>query len=105
MLIDPNNRAYTFELYGLDFMIDQNYKAWLIEVNNNPCLETTCPLLSRIIPQVVENVVKVAIDPMYPPPCKVWNIVVVFWTLDLKVEVKVHELRQHTRSKQIRINI
>lgn len=72
MLMDPLFRTFTFELYGLDFMIDENYRAWLIEVNNNPCLETSCSLLNRIIPQVVENVVKVAIDPMFPPPTKVF---------------------------------
>ena len=28
----------TFELFGLDFMIDSLGKLWLIEVNTNPCL-------------------------------------------------------------------
>lgn len=28
-----------FELLGLDFMIDENLKIYLIEVNTNPCLE------------------------------------------------------------------
>jgi tubulin monoglycylase TTLL3/8 len=52
-------------------MIDSSNKAWLIEVNNNPCLETSCSLLNRIIPSVIENVFKIAIDPMFPPPIKV----------------------------------
>jgi tubulin--tyrosine ligase len=69
--MDPNQYIYTFELYGLDFMIDENYKPWLIEVNNNPCLETSCLLLNRIIPSVVENVLRIAVDPMFPPPIKV----------------------------------
>ena len=70
-IMDPNQYIYTFELYGLDFMIDENYKPWLIEVNNNPCLETSCLLLNRIIPSVVENVLRIAVDPMFPPPIKV----------------------------------
>lgn len=49
-------------------MIDENYKTWLIEVNTNPCLETTCPLLARVITGLLENVFKVVVDPIFPPP-------------------------------------
>lgn len=31
-------------------MIDDLFKVWLIEINTNPCLEQSAPLLSRIIP-------------------------------------------------------
>ena len=40
--LNPNNRQYSFELYGYDFMIDDNFVPWLIEINTNPCLETGC---------------------------------------------------------------
>ena len=36
-------------------MIDANYKLYLIEINTNPCLELSCPLLSGIIPRFIEN--------------------------------------------------
>lgn len=49
-------------------MIDENLQTWLIEVNTNPCLETSCPLLSRVINGLVENVFRVAVDPLFPPP-------------------------------------
>ena len=57
-------------------MIDENFKPWLIEVNNNPCLETSCSLLNRIIPQVIENVFRIAVDPMFPPPKKVIKLLI-----------------------------
>jgi hypothetical protein len=60
--IDPGRRANNFELFGLDFMVDASYDVWLIEVNSNPCLETTCPVLSRIIPKLIENTLQ------YSPP-------------------------------------
>ncbi|CAD8105721.1 unnamed protein product [Paramecium primaurelia] len=66
--IDPHRRINSFELYGLDFMIDDNFKLWLIEANTNPCLELSCPLLSRIIPTMVENLFRIAVDPIFPPP-------------------------------------
>lgn len=68
MQIDPKRNQYTFELFGYDFMVDDNQKVWLIEVNTNPCLELSSSLLSRLIPALVENVVKVAIDPIFPAP-------------------------------------
>lgn len=43
--LDPNRRQHTFEILGYDFMLDENFKVYLIEANTNPCLETTCPLL------------------------------------------------------------
>lgn len=51
-------------------MIDCDMKPLLIEVNTNPCLETCCPLLSRLITHLVENTIRIAIDPMYPPPTR-----------------------------------
>lgn len=56
------------QLFGFDFMIDESLHVWLIEVNTNPCLECSGNLLSRIIPNLVENVFRIAVDPMYPPP-------------------------------------
>ena len=49
-------------------MIDYQSKVWLIEVNTNPCLELSCPLLSKIIPTMIENAVKIAVDPIFVPP-------------------------------------
>ena len=37
-LLDSKRRENNFELLGMDFMIDQGLKPWLIEINTNPCL-------------------------------------------------------------------
>jgi len=39
-------------------MINENFNVLLIEVNTNPCLELSCPLLSRIIPTMLDNALK-----------------------------------------------
>ena len=49
-------------------MFDDSFKIYLIEANTNPCLELSSPLLAKLIPQMVENVFKIAIDPIFPPP-------------------------------------
>ena len=49
-------------------MIDTSFKVWLIEVNTNPDINTCCPQLTRVIPPMVENAFRVALDPLFPPP-------------------------------------
>ena len=39
--LNPNNRNYSYELMGYDFMIDEDYRTWLIEINTNPYLGLT----------------------------------------------------------------
>ena len=57
---------FCFEIFGLDYMIDQNGKVWLIEVNRNPCLETSTSLLCRIISSMIDDAFRIAIDPLFP---------------------------------------
>ena len=53
--IDPRKKESCFEIFGLDFMIDEEGKVFLIEVNVNPCLELSSPLLGKIIPHMIDN--------------------------------------------------
>jgi tubulin polyglutamylase TTLL1/tubulin monoglycylase TTLL3/8 len=36
--LNKERKDKNFELFGLDFMIDESFKPWLIEINTNPCL-------------------------------------------------------------------
>ena len=56
--LDPQRRQNTFEVFGYDFMLDEDLKPWLIEVNTNPCFELSSPYIARLIPAMVDNVVK-----------------------------------------------
>ncbi len=53
--IDPVKKTNTFEIYGLDFMLDEDFKVYLIEVNTNPALDLSSPLLARLIPSMLDN--------------------------------------------------
>lgn len=66
--LDPKRRLHCMEVFGLDFMIDDDFKPYLIEVNTNPCLELACPLLARLIPNVIENALKIGLDAQFLPP-------------------------------------
>jgi tubulin monoglycylase TTLL3/8 len=49
-------------------MFDDDFKPYLIEANTNPCLETPSPFMARLIPTLVENMIRIAVDPMFPAP-------------------------------------
>jgi tubulin---tyrosine ligase len=51
-----------FEIFGYDFIIDTDYNTWLIEVNTNPCLEESSPLLQQLIPRMVNDALKLTLD-------------------------------------------
>lgn len=68
MKLDPKRRNHSFEIFGYDFMIDAEFNVYLIEANTNPCLELSCPLLARIIPAMLDNAFRIAVDPLFPPP-------------------------------------
>lgn len=65
--IDPYRRMNTFEIYGFDFMLDRDFKVYLIEANTNPWLELPWPLLARVISGMLDNSFRIAIDPLFPP--------------------------------------
>ena len=64
-LLDPNKRKNTFELFGYDFLIDEDFNLWLIEVNTNPCLEESSALLQMYLPRLVNDMLKLTVDPLY----------------------------------------
>jgi hypothetical protein len=66
--MDPHRINNTFELFGYDFMIDTNFQVFLIEINNNPDINTCCPVLSKIIPNMIDNLFRITVDPIFPPP-------------------------------------
>ncbi len=39
-------------------MLDSDFRVYLIEVNTNPCLETSSPLLGRIVPLMLDSALK-----------------------------------------------
>ena len=39
----------------------------MIECNTNPNLEICSPLLARIVPELLDNSFRIAVDPLYTP--------------------------------------
>jgi len=49
-------------LLGYDFLIDSDYNTWLIEVNTNPCLEESSPLLGVLLPRMINDALRLTVD-------------------------------------------
>ena len=54
--IPPNPSC--FELYGVDVMIDSNFRPWLIEANASPSLGAATPLDKRIKVKLLKDTLK-----------------------------------------------
>ena len=60
--MNKNNRKFCFEIFGYDFMIDNFFNPWLIEVNTNPCLEESNKLLRMLVPRMLDDAFKLTVD-------------------------------------------
>lgn len=50
-----------FELFGFDFLVDDNLNPFLIEINTNPALFTDTQVQKELLPKLVDDIVKMAL--------------------------------------------
>jgi hypothetical protein len=58
-------QQYTFELFGYDFILDEQMNTILIECNTNPCLEESNTLLKNLLPRMVDDMFSIVMDPLF----------------------------------------
>ncbi|XP_017564607.1 protein polyglycylase TTLL10 [Pygocentrus nattereri] len=51
-----------FDLIGCDFLIDEDFKVWLLEMNCNPALHTNCEVLKEVVPRTVTETLDLALE-------------------------------------------
>lgn len=64
--IDPYRRKHCFELFGYDFILDEDFNVWLIEVNTNPCIEESSNVLKILLPRMIEDMLRITVDRAFP---------------------------------------
>ena len=65
--INKNNRNYQFEIFGYDFMLDENFNVFLIEINTNPGLEESSPWIKVIVPRMLDDALRLTLDQLFEP--------------------------------------
>ena len=63
--INKNNRNYQFEIFGYDFMLDENFNVFLIEINTNPGLEESSPWIKVIVPRMLDDALRLTLDQLF----------------------------------------
>ena len=63
--ININLRIGSFEIFGYDFMIDEELNPYLIEINTNPGLEISSPLISKLIPRMIDDALRLTVDEVF----------------------------------------
>ncbi|XP_076269172.1 tubulin glycylase 3A-like isoform X2 [Rhynchophorus ferrugineus] len=57
-----DRRPNTYEIYGADFVLGEDFTPWLLEINCSPDMSFSTSVTSRLCPQCMEDVIKVVID-------------------------------------------
>ena len=60
--INPLDRKYSFEIFGFDFMLDCDFIPFLLEVNTNPGLEESSPLIKMLVPRMIDDALRLTLD-------------------------------------------
>jgi len=56
------HRKNSFEIYGADFMLDEQLNPWLIEINQGPTMATSTTVSNELVSSLIEDLCKIVID-------------------------------------------
>ena len=62
-----------FELFGYDFLIDEDLRTWLIECNNNPYFGIANDYIKQLLPKMIDDMLELMVDPVFKPTTFVRN--------------------------------
>ena len=65
--INEYQRKFCFELFGYDFIFDNDFNPFLLEINTNPGLEESSPLINMLIPRMIDDLFRLTIDKIFLP--------------------------------------
>ena len=63
--INKFQRNFCFELFGYDFIFDKDANPFLLEINTNPGLEESSPLINMLVPRMIDDLFRLTIDKIF----------------------------------------
>ena len=54
-----------FEIFGYDFIIDNDFKPWILEINDNPGLGISSPVIEKLVPRMMDDAFRLTIDRIF----------------------------------------
>ena len=62
--LNKKQRKHCFELLGYDFLIDEDFRLWLLEVNDNPFLGHQNDEQYKLLNHMISNMLEITMDPL-----------------------------------------
>ena len=59
-------KVLSFQIIGYDFIVDQKYNPWILEINDNPGIEISSELISHLIPRMIDDAIRLTVDKVFP---------------------------------------
>ena len=59
------NPVLCFEIFGYDFILDNDFKLWILEINNNPGLGISSPVIFKLVPRMLDDAFRLTIDKIF----------------------------------------
>ena len=54
-----------FEIFGYDFILDNDFRPWILEINNNPGLGISSPVIQKLVPRMLDDAFRLTIDKVF----------------------------------------
>ena len=54
-----------FEIFGYDFILDSDFNPWILEINNNPGLGISSPVIQKLVPRMLDDAFRLTIDKVF----------------------------------------